>query len=221
MDYVDLINRLEKLDACAVSDALDGLGMPGVAEGIARRSTRQKMAGRVRTLKLAAGSNPDRDAPHLGTRSIEEADDTDVIVIEQSTGIAAAAWGGILSESAHHKHLRGIVVDGAVRDVDEINETGIPVFSRSVTPVSARGRIYESEINVPVKIGGIDVQPGDYVIADGSGVVFVRADAAAAVISKAEDIAVIEKRMVALVHENKTASEVMDSSYESMLESGK
>lgn len=220
MDCVDLINRLEKLDACAVSDALDSLGLAGVAEGIARRSTRQKMAGRVRTLKLAAGRNPDSDAPHLGTRSIEEAGETDVIVIEQSTGIVAAAWGGILSESAHHKHLRGIVVDGPVRDVDAINETGIPVFSRSVTPVSARGRIHESGINVPVAIGGVDVQPGDYVIADGSGVVFLRASAAAQVISKAESIAAIEARMVALVHENKTASEVMDSRYESMLASG-
>ena len=220
MDYVDLINRLEKLDACAVSDALDVIDVPGVAEGIARRSTRQKMAGRVRTLKLAAGRNPDNHAPHLGTRSIEEADDTDVIVIEQSTGIAAAAWGGILSESAHHKHLRGVVVEGPVRDVDEINETGIPVFSRSVTPVSARGRIHEYAMNDPVTIGGIDVQPGDFVIADGSGVVFIRADAALEVIGKAEDIAATERRMVALVHENKTASEVMDSRYESMLESG-
>ena len=178
------------------------------------------MAGRVRTLKLESGRNPDPDAPHLGTRSIEEADDTDVIVIEQLTGVTAAAWGGVLSESAHHKHLRGIVIEGPVRDVDEINETGIPVFSRSVTPLSARGRIHEAEVNVPVTIGGIDVQPGDLVIADGSGVVFVKADIAGQVVEKAEDIAAVEKRMVALVHENKTASEVMDSSYETMLERG-
>ena len=105
-----------------------------------------------------------------------------------------------------------------MRDVDEINETGIPVFSRSVTPISARGRIHESAVNVPVTIGGIAVQPGDFVIADGSGVVFVPKAAAAEIIGKAEVIAAREKRMVEMVHENKTASEIMDSSYESMLE---
>lgn len=218
MDYLDLITRLEKLDTCAVSDAMDSLGLPGVAEGIRRRSTRQKMAGRVRTMQLAAGKQPNADAPHLGTRSIEEAEDTDIIAIEQLTGINAACWGGILSEAAHHKHIRGIVVEGPVRDVDEINETGIPVFSRSVTPISARGRVHESAVNVPVTIGGIAVQPGDFVIADGSGVVFVPKAAAAEIIGKAEVIAAREKRMVEMVHENKTASEIMDSSYESMLE---
>jgi 4-hydroxy-4-methyl-2-oxoglutarate aldolase len=218
MDYVELISRLEKLDTCAVSDAMDSLDLAGVAEGIQRRSTRQKMAGRVRTMQLAAGKQADRAAPHLGTRSIEEADDTDVIVIEQLTGINAACWGGILSEAAHHKHIRGVVVEGPVRDVDEINETGIPVFSRSVTPTSARGRIHESAVNVPVSIGGIAVEPGDFVIADGSGVVFVPAVRAPDIIDRAETIATREQRMVELVHENKTASEIMDSKYETMLE---
>ncbi len=69
MDYVDIITRLEKLDSCAVSDALDSLGVPGMAEGITRRSTKQKMAGRVRTLKIAAGKQADEQAPHLGERA--------------------------------------------------------------------------------------------------------------------------------------------------------
>ncbi len=141
-----------------------------------------------------------------------------MIVIEQLTGVDAACWGGVLSEAAHHKHIRGVVVDGPVRDIDDINETGIPVFSRSVTALSARGRIHESDVNVPIAIGGITVEAGDYVIADGSGVVFVQSAKANAVLDKAEAISAREKRMVELVHENKTASEIMDHSYESMLE---
>ena len=91
-----------------------------------------------------AGQPPDGSDFHLGVRSIDEATDMDVIVIEQRTGIDAAAWGGVLSEAAHHKHIRGVIVEGAARDIDEINETGLPVFSRTTTPVSARGRIHEA-----------------------------------------------------------------------------
>jgi regulator of RNase E activity RraA len=218
MNVIELITRLEKLDTCAVSDALDSLGVPGVADGIVRRSTRQSIAGRVRTMQLAAGKQPDSDAPHLGTRSIEEAGDTDVIVFEQRTGINAACWGGILSEAAHHKHIRGVVIEGPARDVDEINETGLPLFSRSITPIAARGRIHEAAVNVPVDVGGIAVEPGDFVIADGSGVVFIPAAIAEEAISKAECVAAKEKRMIEAVHENKSITEIMDSKYENLLD---
>ena len=218
MDFIELITRLEKLDTCAVSDALDSLGVPGVANGIVRRSTRQIIAGRVRTLQLAAGKHPDSDAPHLGTRSIKEAADTDVIVLEQRTGINAACWGGILSEAAHYKHIRGVVIEGPARDVDEINATGFPLFSRSITPIAARGRIHEAAFNVPVDVAGISVEPGDFVIADGSGVVFIPAAIAEEAISEAECIAAKERRMVEAVHENKSVTEIMDSKYENLLD---
>ena len=142
---------------------------------------------------------------------------TDVIVVEQRTGSPAACWGGVLSEAAHHKHIRGVIVEGPARDIDEINETGLPVFSRSVSPLSARGRIHEAAINVPIQVGDVTVEPGDLVIADGSGVVFVPASIAEAAIAKAEEIAARERGMVAEIHENKPVREIMDRKYETML----
>ena len=217
MDVIELLPRLERLDSCALSDALDALGEPGVVTGIARQSTRQSIAGRVRTMKMAAGSPPGGSTVHLGVRSIDEADDTDVIVIEQKTGVDAATWGGVLSEAAHHKHIRGVVIDGAARDIDEINETGLPVFARSVTPKSARGRIHEAAINVAVSIGDVTVNPGDLVFADGTGVVFLPGNIAEEVIRKAEAIAEKERQMVDAVHEHKPVTEVMGRDYETML----
>lgn len=217
MDTIDLLDRLQKLDSCAVSDALDALGETGVVTGIRRLSTRQAIAGRVRTLKLAEGRRPGGSTMHLGVRSIDEADDTDVIVIEQRTGIDAAAWGGVLSEAAHHKHIRGVIIDGPARDVDDINETGLPVFARGATPYSARGRIHEAAVNVPVKVGDVVVEPGDLVIADGTGVVFLKAAMAGDVIEKAEAIAEAERRMVEAVHEHKRVTEIMGKDYETML----
>jgi regulator of RNase E activity RraA len=217
MDVIDLLPRLERLDSCALSDALDAIGHAGVVTGIVRQSTRQSVAGRVRTMRIAAGHPPGGSTVHLGVRSIDEAEDTDVIVIEQKSGIDAATWGGVLSEAAHHKHIRGVVIDGAVRDVDEINETGLPVFARSVTPISARGRIHEEAINVPVSIGDVTVNPGDLVFADGTGVVFLAQNLAEEIIAKAEAIADKERRMVEAVHEHKPVTEVMGKDYETML----
>ena len=217
MDVIDLLPRLERLDSCALSDALDSMGKPGVVTGIARQSTRQSIAGRVRTMKMAAGAPPEGSTVHLGVRSIDEADDTDVIVIEQKSGVDAATWGGVLSEATHHKHIRGVIIDGAARDIDEINETGLPVFSRSVTPLSARGRIHEEAINIPVTIGDVIVNPGDLVFADGTGVVFLAAHIAEEVITKAEAIADKERQMVEAVHEHKPVTEVMGKDYETML----
>ena len=217
MDIIDLLPRLERLDSCALSDALDALGRPGVVTGITRQSTRQAVAGRVRTMKMAAGSPPGESTVHLGVRSIDEAEDTDVIVIEQKSGVDAATWGGVLSEATHHKHIRGVVIEGAVRDIDEINETGLPVFARSVTPLSARGRIHEEAINVPVTIGTVTVNPGDLVFADGTGVVFLAQDIAEEIIQQAERIADKERLMVEAVHEHKPVTEVMGKDYETML----
>jgi len=217
MNYVELLQRLSALDSCGVSDALDSFGLSGVADGLERRSTREKVVGRVRTMKLAAGLPLEGSRTHLGTRSIEEAKDTDVIVVEQKTGIRAACWGGVLSHAAKQRGIRGIVVEGPVRDVDEFREVGMPVFSRDITPTTARGRIHEAAINVDVEIGNVTVSPGDLVIADGTGVVFIPADAAEAIVAAAEKIVARESLMVDAVHGGEEITKVMGKDYETML----
>src|SRR5436189_5166239 len=89
----DLIARLNGLDSCAVSDALDSLGLPnGAVTGIHRLSSDRRIVGRVRTVKLdrADGRSSTR---HLCTAAIEAASAGDLIVGEQPTGLGAAPWG--------------------------------------------------------------------------------------------------------------------------------
>ena len=100
-----------------------------------------------------------------------------------------------------------------VRDVDESRELGYPVF--------ARGRIAEHTWNEPVVIGGIEVRPGDLVIADGSGVVFVSADRVEEVVSVAEALAACEARLSTAVRNGRPVGEVMDAGYEAMMDPGK
>jgi regulator of RNase E activity RraA len=168
---------------------------------------------------VPAGQGPAPKGPprHLGTTAIELAGAGDVIVAEQRTGIDAGCWGGILSLAATVKGLGGVVADGPVRDIDEARSYDLPVFCRSLTARTARGRVEEAEVNGPVYIDGVTVHPGDLVIADGSGVAFVPASRAEAVIEAAEGIAARESAMAKDLLACAPVTEVMGQAYEHML----
>jgi regulator of RNase E activity RraA len=153
---------------------------------------------------------------HLGTAAIEAANAGDVIVVEHGRA-DAAAWGGILSAAAKTKGIAGVIVDGAARDIDESRELEFPVFARHAVPLTARGRIVEESFQQQVKIGRIVVNPGDLVLADGSGVCFLAADKAQEVIENAEMIAGREALMKEAVMRGDRVSEVMGRDYEQML----
>src|SRR5580692_12908837 len=170
----DLIARLGNLDSCAVSDALDKRGLKGSVTGIHRYTTDARIAGRVLTVKLdrAEGRTNTR---HLCTAAIEAANPGDIIVVEQSTGLDAASWGGNLAIGAKMRGVAGVIVEGPARDIDDCRKLDFPVFARSHTARTARGRIVEVATNEPVTVGDVTVTPGDYVLADASAVVFIQA----------------------------------------------
>lgn len=212
------VSRLESLDACAVSDALDSMGLPGAHSGLPRRSTSARIAGVVQTVKLSDQEPQGGSKRHLGTAAIDSADELTVIVVEQRTGIDCAGWGGVLANAAKARGVRGVIMEGPARDIDEYEEIGFPVFSRATTPHTARGRVWEQSFGEPVQVGESEVAPGDYVIADGSGVVFIPSEKAEEVIAVAERIAEKERLMTADVLQGKPVSEVMGTNYENMLD---
>ncbi|HWE71772.1 MAG TPA: RraA family protein [Stellaceae bacterium] len=211
-----LVDRLRRLDTCAVSDALDRLSLPSAVTGIGPRSVRQRIAGRVRTVKLEA-ANGRTAKHHLCTTAIEASDAGDVIVIEQKSGIDAAGWGGILSIGAKTKGVSGVIVDGPARDIDEATDLAFPVYARSVTARTARGRIIEVSTGQPVSIGDVTVSDGDYVLADGSAVTFIPAAQIEKVVGEAEKLAAREGLMAKAAREGKPMSQVMGADYEQML----
>lgn len=207
------------LDTCVVSDAMDALGLSGVAEGMSRLATDRKVAGKVQTVKLeeAHGRKAER---HLCTGAVDAAEAGDVIVVEHHSRADCAGWGGILSKAASVKGLAGTIVDGMARDIDEAQAFDYPVFARGSVPRTARNRIIETAFNVPVTIDGIAVAPGDWVLADGTGMVFLPADRAAEVIAKAEDLFAKEAAMLKAVEAGTPVGQVMAGNYERMLEQG-
>lgn len=215
--------RLARLDCCAVSDAMDKLGLRDrVASGLEQRATTRRIVGRAVTYRLvpaarAPAIDPTKPPRHLGTTAVDQAQPGDVIVVEQTTGIDAGSWGGILTLGAKVKGVAGVVVDGPVRDIDEARAYEFPVYCRALTARTARGRVAELETNGTVTIGPVSVQPGDYVIADASGVAFIPAADAERVIEAAEMIAGREATMAKALLAGKSLPEVMGADYEHML----
>ncbi|HSP69578.1 MAG TPA: hypothetical protein VLN48_17770 [Bryobacteraceae bacterium] len=210
------VSRLSRLDSCAVSDALDKLGLQGSVTGIERFSTDRRITGQVLTVKLdrAEGRTNTR---HLCTAAIEAAQPGDIIVVEQRTGLDAASWGGNLSIGAQMRGVAGVIVEGPARDIDDSRKLDFTVFARSHTARTARGRIVEVATNEPILVGDVTVSPGDYVIADASAVVFVAQAEIARVLDAAEAIMQREEGLAEAIRGGTPISQVMAGNYENML----
>jgi regulator of RNase E activity RraA len=215
MDNVGV--RLSALDSCAVSDALDKLGLQGVVIGIPRVSSERRISGRVLTVKLGAAVDSSTPTRHLSTTAVEAATPGDIIVVEQRSGIDAAGWGGNLSLAAKLRGIAGAIVDGPARDIDESRELDFPVFARSLTCHTARGRLIQVSTNQTIRVGDVSVSLGDYVVADGSAVVFIAQEEILRVLETAEAIVAREKTMAEALRSGTPVSQVMGSDYERML----
>ncbi|WP_157269256.1 RraA family protein [Azohydromonas aeria] len=211
------VQRLRRLDACAVSDALDKLGLSGAVTGLPQRSGRGRIAGRAVTMKVGPGQPPPGPPRHLGCSAIESAGPDDVIVVEQRSGIEAGCWGGLLTLGAKVRGVAGVITDGPLRDVDEAVAYEFPIFSRSLTSLTARGRVVELGTQVPVRIGSAEVAPGDYVLADQSAVIFIAACDIGRVLDAAETIVAREAAMAKAIAAGTPIGQVMGGNYEHML----
>ncbi|HEX2114858.1 MAG TPA: RraA family protein [Alphaproteobacteria bacterium] len=175
------LGRLARLKTATLSDALDSLGIVGGCQGLLPLARGTRIAGPALTLRyLPAGLSGGTvgDYLHLAKQG-------DVIVIDNAGRTDCTVWGGILSELAHKAGVAGTVIDGVSRDVDRTIELGYPMFSRGAHMVTGKGRIALEQINGPVALGRVRVEPGDIVVGDDSGVVVIPASRFEDVLEKA------------------------------------
>ena len=126
------------------------------------------LAGRAFTVWTPPGE-------HLSLRhALEQAAEGEVIAVSCGGSLATAVWGARMSRIALERGIAGLIVDGAVRDVDEIEELGFPVFAAGVVPTPP-GREVAGEVGGPIECAGRMIAPGDWIYADGDGVVVVPA----------------------------------------------
>jgi len=125
-------------------------------------------------------------------KAIDVARPGEIIVVATHGGVNAAVFGDLMCRAAVGKKLGGIIVDGAIRDVDGITDLKFPAFSRAVSPGSC-DKDGPGEVNVPVACGGAVVMPGDIVVGDADGVVVVPRDRADEVLALAKQTLEREK----------------------------
>ena len=217
MPRESIIERLAKLDSCAVSDALDSLSLKGATWGVGPLWPCPRIVGRAVTMKIKP-AGLQQPAQHLGTAPIEAANPGDVIVIDNGGKLEFSCWGGLLALSAKLKGLSGVVIDGASRDIDEARDLGFPVYARGAVPMTARGRVVQESFNQEIQFAGVQCHPGDLVIADGSGVVIVPKEREEEVVTAAEAIYQKEQEMAAGIRKGYSGLEMLEKlGYEQML----
>jgi regulator of RNase E activity RraA len=168
-----IIKAFRNIGTSTIGNALDDLGIAGVMPNLKPVWPGARYVGPAFTAKEVTGVHGSYTGADFKLGAIiDQAKPGDVVVIDNA-GHQVSTWGGIASFAARQKGIAGLLVDGGVRDADEIEEFAFSAFARHVTPTSAKGRIKVLAINVPVKMDGILVRPGDVICADATGVVCV------------------------------------------------
>ena len=194
----ELFEAFSKVSTPNISDAYHKQGvikglLPHLAPG-------QRMVGRALTVQTANG---DWAKP---VEAIDRAKDGDVIVIDVGGG-DVAVWGELATESAMVMGVRGVVIDGAIRDIEDIRAAGFPSFSKHVVPNAGEPKGYGG-IGIEISIGGQTVRTGDWIIGDESGLVVVPKEKAAEVANRSLDVKERENRTREEIRRGSTLSKV-------------
>jgi len=185
------IDRLAKIPYTgAISDILDEMGhhhqvLPKEIQSLHPGHT---LAGRALTIVGEATRSEDPEVifiPFL--KMLGDVRPGDVLVNQPNDDLAAHL-GELSSETAQFRGARGAVIDGGARDTDYILKLGFPVFARYKTPVDIVGRWRLVAHNVPIDIGRVHIEPGDYIVGDRDGVLVIPQAIIEEVVAKAEAV---------------------------------
>jgi len=205
-----VIDRLARLPTATIANALDDVGKP-INCPVALRPVAPGMsfAGPAVTVEVIAGeAGAYTSADFRVGATIDAAVAADVLVVP-AQGARASTWGGMASLAAEVKGVAGLVVDGGVRDIDEMVEHQFPVFARHPVATTGRTRLKVKAINVPIEIDGVSVSPGDVIVADSSGIVVVPCTDAERVAELAERYAADDRNAEAEIRKGLSFSEAM------------
>ena len=216
MTATTTLDRLAALETNTVSDALDFLGLPGATFGLRPLWNCPKIVGRASTIQLG----PKTDAQptvHLISPVIADITTDDRVLVIAGGLDGISCWGDILANAAQVRNIRGSVIDGLSRDIDGSESIGYPLYGRGVTMISARNRVVQIDSGKRVRVAGVDVDEGDYVIADRCGTVFIPAARIDEVLALGERIARRQDGMVEAVRRGRSVADVMhDKEFEAI-----
>jgi len=172
----EIIEALAKVPTSILSDCLDRFNAldPALKPLVEPRP----FAGPAFTVEEIEAGNL---MSHLALKYIGSGD---VLVIDAKGVTSRACWGGLQTYSAYTKGVAAIIIDGAVRDLEDIQRYNLPVYCRAVTPAGPH-KGWGGRANAPISCGGAVIRPGDVIVGDGDGLVLVPREKAAETLAKA------------------------------------
>lgn len=202
--YLELLDIFSP--SCVVADAQERAGV--MRSYIKPLTTEARFVGPALTVRMEPGNQVDC----LDALSV--AQEGDVIVVDAAGETETSIWGGLMAGLCQMKGVVGAVVDGGIRDTDEIRHLGFFIHSKAIVPRSTHtpfsGRMEPLEINVPIQCAGALVHPGDIIVADEVGVTVVPLDQAEYVLQAAREQAEKEEATRERIREGKTVEELLE-----------
>jgi 4-hydroxy-4-methyl-2-oxoglutarate aldolase len=183
----ELVAAYRKVASCYSASCVfsDAQARQGTLASAIRPILSGKLVGPAVTVRLSPGDLQDP------LDALEVAEPGDVVVVDAGGETETAVWGGLMGTLAHARSVAGAIINGAVRDIDELRDIPFQVFSRAIVPRGTHTmlstRRSEVVLNVPVNAGGVVVFPGDMVIADDVGVTVVPFDSLESVLTLARE----------------------------------
>ena len=207
----EIMETFGKASTGNVADAVDeATGLRGFMARDMKPVFKAKIIGPAVTVLLRkALRNDKRDWPNLQIQTLDEAPPGSVMVEVLEDGLDIAGVGNLMATTAKVRGLAGMVIDGGARDIEELEEIGFPVWSRSQTPATSVGRYVPVAKNVPVTCGGVLVRPGDWIVADQTGVVVVPTASLPQVLKLLRQYDEKETKMVPLIKEMKSMGKAL------------
>ncbi|WP_328631185.1 4-carboxy-4-hydroxy-2-oxoadipate aldolase/oxaloacetate decarboxylase [Streptomyces sp. NBC_00356] len=173
-------NTLDRLGELGAATVYEANGQCGAFDaGLKPLDPSRTLVGTAVTLDLPPADNW---YIHL---VLLEAGPGDVLVVDAKGYLEAGPWGDVLTCAAQERGLAGLVIDGAVRDSRDIIASGFPVFTRGLS-IKGTSKAVPGRINVPVRVGGVRVEPGDIILGDADGLVRVPAHQTDAALAASE-----------------------------------
>jgi 4-hydroxy-4-methyl-2-oxoglutarate aldolase len=180
---------LDRFRGLASSNLADAMGRFNFMDAGIRSRSGFSMCGLAITVNARPADNL------MIHKAMQVAESGDVVVVNTCGNTTSAVFGELMCTTAAAAKLGGIVVDGAIRDVDGITKLGFPAFSRTVC-AGGCDKDGPGEVNVPISCGGAVVMPGDIIVGDGDGVVVVPRDDAEEVLTLVQQLMERERQRI-------------------------
>lgn len=195
-----------------LADAVDEItGAKGFMSHDMKPIFKAKFVGRAWTASLRRVlKNDTRAYASTALQILDEAPAGSVLVYVLEDGLDIAGMGNLMATTAKVRGLTGAVIDGGVRDVEEVTQIGFPVFSRSVTPATSVGRLVATTKNEPVICGGVRVRAGDYIVADWDGVVVVPFEHGVRAVELIREYDAKESKMIPIIKQEKSMLKALE-----------